>query len=175
MANNIILIGFMGTGKSTIGKLLADRLHLKFYDLDREIEKLLGMSMLNLYKKYGKVRFHAEEKLMFQKLLQKEKAVIATGGTVELSLEALESLKENDTVIGLFLEAEIIHKRLRRRNNRPMIRPRNMYEDIVSMCKERETLYKNAHFCLNTTNLSLEKEVNKILDYLNGEIKNGVL
>ena len=99
MANNIILIGFMGTGKSTIGKLLADRLHLKFYDLDREIEKLLGMSMLTLYKKYGKVRFHAEEKLMLQKLLQKEKAVIATGGTVELSLEALESLKENNIVV----------------------------------------------------------------------------
>ena len=175
MANNIILIGFMGTGKSTIGKLLADRLHLKFYDLDREIEKLLGMSMLNLYKKYGKVRFHAEEKLMFQKLLQKEKAVIATGGTVELSLESLENLKENNTVIALYLEPEIIHKRLRRRNNRPMIRPRNMYEDIVSMCKERESLYKNAHLCLNTTNLSMEKVVNKILDYLNEEAKNGVL
>ena len=126
MAKNIILIGFMGTGKSTIGKLLADKLHVKFYDLDREIEKILGMSMLNLYKKYGKVRFHAEEKLMFQKLLQKENAVIATGGTVELSLESLEDLKKDNTVIALYLVPEIIHKRLRRRNNRPMIRPQNM-------------------------------------------------
>lgn len=175
MANNIILIGFMGTGKSTIGKRLAERLHREFYDLDREIENLMAMSMLNLYQKHGKVRFHAEENLMFQKLLQKENVVIATGGTLELSLENLEKLKQNNTVIALYLEPEIIHKRLKRRNNRPMLSRKNMYEDIVSMCKERELLYNNAHLCLNTTNLSLEKIVNLIQEYLNREDKNGVL
>ena len=65
MARNIILIGFMGTGKSTVGRRLAERLNMPFYDLDREVEKLTGLSMLAMYQKYGEVRFHAEEDLMF--------------------------------------------------------------------------------------------------------------
>ena len=94
MARNIILIGFMGTGKSTVGRRLAERLNMPFYDLDREVEKLTGLSMLAMYQKYGEVRFHAEEDLMFHKLLQKERCVIATGGTLRLSLTDLEKLKE---------------------------------------------------------------------------------
>lgn len=175
VANNIILIGFMGTGKSTIGRRLAERLKRPFYDLDREIEKLTGMPMLALYQKYGEVRFHAEEDLMFGKLLQKERCVIATGGTLRLSLEDLAKLKQNNTVIALYLEPEIIHRRLKRRNNRPMINRKNMYEDIVTKCRARELLYKNADLCINTTNLTLEKIINLLEERLSAEGKNGVL
>ena len=175
VANNIILIGFMGTGKSTIGRRLAERLKRPFYDLDREIEKLTGMPMLALYQKYGEVRFHAEEDLMFGKLLQKERCVIATGGTLRLSMEDLAKLKQNNTVIALYLEPEIIHRRLKRRNNLPMINRKNMYEDIVTKCRARELLYKNADLCINTTNLTLEKIINLLEERLSAEDKNGVL
>jgi len=175
VANNIILIGFMGTGKSTIGKRLADRIHTEFYDLDREIEKIMGISMLSLYQKYGEVRFHAEENLMFQKLLQKERIVIATGGTLDLNLDKLTQLKRDNIVIALSLEPEIIHRRLKRRNNRPMLSKKNMYQEIVTMCKERELLYRNAHLYINTTNQSLEKIIGVIQEFLKKEDKDGVL
>lgn len=175
MAGNIILIGFMGTGKSTVGRRLAERLNMPFYDLDREVEKLTGLSMLAMYQKYGEVRFHAEEDLMFHKLLQKERCVIATGGTLRLSLTDLEKLKENNTVIALYLEPEIIHRRLKRRNNRPMLNRKNMYEDIVNKCRAREMLYQNADVCLNTTDLPLEKIITLLADKLGTEDENGVL
>ena len=74
---------------------------------------MTGLSMLAMYQKYGEARFHAEEDLMFHKLLQKERCVIATGGTLRLSLTDLEKLKEKNTVIALYLEPEIIHRRLK--------------------------------------------------------------
>lgn len=175
MAGNIILIGFMGTGKSTIGRRLAERLNRPFYDLDREVERLTGLSMLALYQKYGEVRFHAEEDLMFSKLLQKECCVIATGGTLRLSLEDLAKLKQDNTVIALYLEPEIIHRRLKRRNNRPMLNRKNMYEDIVAKCRARELLYQNANLCLNTTNLTLDRIINLLEESLSAEDENGVL
>lgn len=175
MAKNIILIGFMGTGKSTVGRRLAEKLNWPFYDLDREIEKITGLSMLALYQKYGEVRFHAEEDLMFHKLLQNEHCVIATGGTLRLSLDDLAKLKQDNMVISLYLEPEIIHRRLKRRNNRPMLNRRNMYEDIVMKCRAREMLYQNATLYLNTTNLTLDKIITLLEEKLGKEDENGVL
>lgn len=68
MEKNIVLIGFMGTGKSTIGMKLAEKLKMQFIDMDREIEKLTGMSIATLFKKHGEIRFRSEESLMSKKL-----------------------------------------------------------------------------------------------------------
>ena len=73
------------------------------------------------------------------------------------------------------MEPEIIHRRLKRRNNRPMLNRKNMYEDIVNKCRAREMLYQNADVCLNTTDLSLEKIITLLADKLGTEDENGVL
>ncbi len=77
MGKNIVLIGFMGTGKSTVGMRLAERLHLEFVDMDREIERITGMSISQLFRKHGETRFRSEEQLMAQKLGQRTNLVIA--------------------------------------------------------------------------------------------------
>ena len=78
MEKNIVLIGFMGTGKSTVGSRLAVRLNRKFVDMDREIERVVGMTVSDIFKRYGEIRFRSEEKLIAQ--TGPGKPVIATGG-----------------------------------------------------------------------------------------------
>ncbi len=68
--DNIILVGFMGTGKTAVGKRLASVLNKRFWDADKEIEKLTGMTLMRLYHKYGQVRFQSEEDLMLRKLVK---------------------------------------------------------------------------------------------------------
>ena len=82
MQNNIILIGFMGSGKSSIGVRLARRLKRTFVDTDREIEKVTGMTVAELFRRHGEVRFRSEEKLMLNKLTSRENLVIAAGGSL---------------------------------------------------------------------------------------------
>ena len=69
---NIILTGFMGAGKSTVGMRLAERLKMEFVDLDREIEKVTGMSVSQIFKRYGEIRFRSEENLMVEKLAKRD-------------------------------------------------------------------------------------------------------
>ncbi|HQE24133.1 MAG TPA: shikimate kinase, partial [Syntrophomonadaceae bacterium] len=84
MGKNIILTGFMGTGKSSVGTRLAERLNREFVDMDREIERLTGMTISQLFRRYGEVRFRSEEKLMAKKLAGQSDLVIATGGGIVL-------------------------------------------------------------------------------------------
>jgi shikimate kinase len=81
MSKNIVLIGFMGTGKSTVGIKLAQRLKRQFVDIDKEIENLNGMSVNDIFRRYGEIRFRSEEKLMAAKLSKRDNLVIATART----------------------------------------------------------------------------------------------
>ena len=148
MARNIILIGFMGTGKSTVGRRLAERLNMPFYDLDREVEKLTGLSMLAMYQKYGEVRFHAEEDLMFHKLLQKERCVIATGGTLRLSLTDLEKLKEKNTVIALYLEPDAQSQEYVRGYRQQVPRAGNALSKCRCMLKYHRFIFRKNNYPL---------------------------
>ena len=92
MGKNIILTGFMGTGKSTVGTKIAERLNRRFVDMDREIEKLTGMTISELFRRYGEGRFRSEEKLMAKKIAVQDDLVVATGGGIVLDQENIELL-----------------------------------------------------------------------------------
>ena len=101
MKNNIILIGFMGSGKSSIGVRLARKLRRSFVDTDREIEKVTGMTVAEIFRRHGEIRFRSEEKLMLMKLIDQENLVIAAGGSLTLDVENIEVFKQNNTIICL--------------------------------------------------------------------------
>ncbi len=167
MEKNIVLIGFMGTGKSTVGLKLAERLSMKFIDMDREIEKVTGMSVSELFKRHGEVRFRSEEKLMAQKLSNKKDIVIATGGGIVLQNENIEALRENGILICLDAEAGDIFERVsRKRSTRPLLKKNLKVEDIVEMLSEREPFYACADFRINTSGRELEAVVNDIVKYI---------
>jgi len=163
---NIILIGFMGTGKTAVGKRLASILNMDFYDSDQEIEKVTGMSVARLFHKHGEIRFRSEETLMIQKLAAKQNAVIATGGGIVLNAENIEKLRNTGYLICLTAKPEVIFDRVKRRNNRPLLKKGDTYETIIKLLEEREELYRCADFTVDTSNMDFEEIINKILKFL---------
>ncbi|MGQ9557705.1 MAG: shikimate kinase [Desulfurispora sp.] len=119
---NIALLGFMGSGKTTAGKRLARRLHRQFLDTDRMIEELLGLTVREIFRKYGEARFRGEEALLISKMAAATRhAVIATGGGVVLNPQNIENLKRSSWLILLDPPLELLLKRLTGKKNRPLL------------------------------------------------------
>ena len=171
MHTNIILIGFMGTGKTAVGKRLATVLQKEFYDTDLEVEKVTGMTISQLFHKYGEVRFRSEEDLALRRLLQKNNCVLATGGGIVLKPNNIAFLKEKGIIICLTARPEIIFERVKKRNNRPLLNRKKRYETITQLMNEREALYKCADFYLDTSDLDFSEITEKIIDFLSTKSK----
>lgn len=164
MEKNIVLIGFMGTGKSTVGMRLAERLHMEFVDMDREIERITGMSISQLFRKHGETRFRSEEQLMAQRLGRGSNLVIATGGGVVLYPENVAALKQNGIIIGLEASPEVILARVsHKKSSRPLLKKHTTIEDIEAMLAAREEFYACADIRINTTGQELNKVVNEVI------------
>lgn len=167
MGKNIVLIGFMGTGKSTVGLKLAEKLRREFIDMDKEIEKVTGMAINDLFRKHGEIRFRSEEKLMAKKLSAQENVVIATGGGIVLQEENIAALKENGILICLDAEPEDIYERVsRKKGTRPLLKKNLQVTDVAEMLKNREPYYACADYRVNTSNKSLDEVVNNIIKYI---------
>lgn len=171
MKSNIILIGFMGTGKTAVGKRLASILEREFFDSDQEVETVTGMSISQLFNKYGEVRFRSEENLAIQRLARKKNCIIATGGGIILDQANINLLQKNGIIICLSARPEIIFERVKRRNNRPLLKKENLYESIVELMKDREELYKCADFYINTSDFGFQEIIDKIIIFLKKEYK----
>ncbi|KUG05057.1 shikimate kinase i [hydrocarbon metagenome] len=164
MGKNIVLIGFMGTGKSTVGIKLAERLKMQFIDMDREIEKLTGMSIPMLFKKHGEIRFRSEEQLMSQKLSERTNLVIATGGGVVLNKENVESLRKSGILICLDADPRVILSRVnRKKGSRPLLKKNLDIEDIEKMLNDREEYYSLADYRIDTSLKEMDKIVQEII------------
>ncbi|MGI5880329.1 MAG: shikimate kinase [Syntrophomonadaceae bacterium] len=167
MGKNIVLIGFMGTGKSSVGMKLAERLNRKFVDMDREIERVCGMSVSDIFRRYGEVRFRSEERLMAGKLARQTGLVIATGGGVILADGNLEALQKNGTVINLEAKPEYIFQRVnRKKGTRPLIKKNITVEDIKEMLQHRQPLYQQAEVIVNTNDKGVDEVVEEIIAIL---------
>ncbi|HNX27850.1 MAG TPA: shikimate kinase [Syntrophomonadaceae bacterium] len=164
MGKNIVLTGFMGTGKSTVGMKLAERLKMEFVDLDREIERVTGMSVSQIFKRYGEIRFRSEENLMAAKLAKKENLVIATGGGTVLQENNIETFRENGLIICLEADPEDIFARVnRKRGTRPLLKKNLTIEDIKKMLADRSFFYQQADYRLNTSGKDLDSIVKEII------------
>lgn len=162
---NIILTGFMGAGKSTVGMRLAERLKMEFVDLDREIEKVTGMSVNQIFKRYGEIRFRSEENLMVEKLAKRDGLVIATGGGTILREENMQILRNNGIIILLEASPEDIFARVsRKRGTRPLLRKNLTIENIEAMLADRDPFYQQADHRINTSGKDLDTIVKEIMN-----------
>ncbi len=153
MGKNIVLIGFMGTGKSSVGIKLAEKFGMVFIDMDKEIEKVTHMSINQIFRKHGEKRFRSEERLLAKKLGFKKNLVIATGGGVVLNEENVEALEANGVLICLEASPEEILKRVKRKRAcRPLIKKEYGENEIRAMLQEREVFYARSDFRINTDN-----------------------
>ncbi|MDP3051305.1 MAG: shikimate kinase [Eubacteriales bacterium] len=163
---NIILIGFMGTGKTVVGRRLARILKRDFVDTDAEIERATGKSIRQLFAEEGEARFRSEESILCAKLARQEGLVIATGGGIVLNPQNVDRLREAGILIGLSADPEVILQRVGLRGNRPLLRGGNNLERIKELLRERAGAYDVAEFTLDTNFGTPEQNARAIVDYL---------
>lgn len=166
MRKNIIITGFMGTGKSVVAKELARKLKMEFIDMDQIIEEDQGMSISDIFARYGENYFREQENKLVKKLSQKENMVIATGGGTLLSSDNARMLGQAGEIVCLYADSQTIYNRVRRKNDRPLLKGENILNKINLLLEERKKIYDNMKWKINTSNFTTQEVVDKIINLL---------
>ena len=169
MRKNIIITGFMGTGKSVVAKELARKLKMEYIDMDQVIEKQQGLTIPDIFTKYGEKYFREQENKLVKELSKKENIVIATGGGTLLSSDNTRILRQKGNIICLYADSQIIYNRVKRRNNRPLLNGENILDKINHLLKERKKIYDNIKWKIDTTNFTTQEVVDQIIKLLKVE------
>ena len=165
---NIYLIGLMGSGKTTLGKILSKKLDKNFYDSDHVIEEKLGVDVPMIFEYEGEAGFREREKDSLKELVSKKNIVLATGGGIILSKSNRDLLSENGIVIYLKSNQKDLIKRMKNDKTRPLLKNGNIEEIIKKLCKEREPLYEEiADFEIVTKNKRIHEVINEIITIIN--------
>jgi shikimate kinase len=167
----VILIGYRASGKSTLGKLLAARIKIPFWDADSLVEENLGMPIKEIVASHGWDFFRAREKETIQRLSQKGACVIATGGGVILDKENVDLLKKLGIVIWINAPLQDIIERLvedkKAEATRPQFTAGSLVQETIDILQERIPLYKKAaDMMIETASLSAPQSAEKIYQYL---------
>ena len=163
MKKSLVLTGMMGVGKSTIGRLLAKRLKVKFIDVDKVIEKKEQKSIKKIFEDDGEKYFRKlEEKITFKTLKNKE-AVIALGGGAFINSEIREKILKSCKSVWLKVDLNKLINRYKRNNRRPLIDKKKLDTDVKKIYQSRKKIYSLANFRINCDNMSKAQIVEKIL------------
>lgn len=164
---NIVLIGFMGSGKTSMGRFLSRELDYEFFDTDKEMENVTGLKVNQIMKKYGKIRFASEERLIMKKLAAMDHTIIATGGSFIDNEENVNALKDRSIFVFLDVEDEVIIDRLKRRKIRPFMEKGSLSELVPKIYGQRRPIYeKYADITVNTTEMTMEETAQEIMKRL---------
>lgn len=167
-SQNIILVGPMGSGKTTIGRQLAKQLNLEFFDSDHEIENKTGANIPLIFELEGEEGFRKRETAMLDELSRKQNIVLATGGGAVLAEENRNLLRQRGHVIYLSANIEQLWERTRLDKNRPLLQTENPREKIATLLELRDPLYRDvADTIINTGNGNLKSVLKQILPILN--------
>ena len=162
---NIALIGFMGTGKSSVGRLLAEQLHFTFVDTDELIEARTGKSISAIFAELGEAAFRKIEREVVAELAVRKRAVISTGGGVGANPENLSNLKSHALVVCLWASPEKIWDRVKNQSHRPLLRETYPKVKIRELLAAREPFYKQADVLLNTELRSLREVAHQVIHH----------
>lgn len=163
---NIYVVGFMGTGKSTVGKKLSLLLRKKFVEMDDEIEKKEHLKITDIFKQKGEAYFRIREEELLEALSQKEDLVISCGGGTVVNPRNLERMNTSGISICLWAEPSVVLDRVKSSAHRPLLCAERPLLKIQGLLREREPFYKKARFAIDTTKLSpggVVKELRGIL------------
>lgn len=165
---HIILIGMMGTGKSTIGSFLASRIPFPYVDLDQWIEQQQYLSINQIFEQYGEPRFRSLESQALQYFLrQSQPHLIMTGGGIVLDPKHTQWMKKNGVVFHLQAEVETLIQRLEQDQSRPLLQG-DAKERIRSIWNQRKSLYESAaDYQIKTDFRSAQSIAEEILSYWN--------
>jgi shikimate kinase len=149
---NIVLTGFMGTGKSEVSKKLSKILGWKVIDIDTEIEKSQNMKITEIFKQFGEPGFRDIETETIKKLSKNKNVIISTGGGAVLRQENIDALRENGVIICLTATPETILKRISNNNDRPLLQVEEPLKKIRELLEFRMPHYEKADIIIDTEN-----------------------
>jgi len=163
---NIVLVGFMGTGKTTIAKELARRLNFNYISIDELIEKRENKSISQIFAEKGESYFRDLESEIVKEVSQGNNLIIDAGGGVVLREENVLNLKKKGILICLKAKPEVILERTKGYTHRPLLNVPNPKERIEELLKIREPYYRKADYFIDTSNISVQEAVEKILEII---------
>ena len=161
--HNLALVGFMATGKSSVGQLVAAQLHFRFADTDELIEAQAGKTISAIFEEEGEARFREYERAVVEELKSFHRTVIATGGGLVTHGENLNSLKTHALVICLWASPETIWERVRHQGHRPLLQTPDPQATIRQLLAEREPFYRQTDVLVNTERRALKEVVYHVI------------
>ncbi len=163
---NIVLTGMMGTGKTIVGKKLAQKLSMKYISTDEMIEKDVGMSIPKIFQRNGEPYFRELETKAVKCVAMLDNFVIDTGGGVVQKSENMEELERNGAIICLTATPEVILKRTSKTNYRPLLNVDNPVKEIEKLLRKRKKFYKRCNRMIDTSRKGIEEVVDEIIKFV---------
>ena len=160
---NIVFLGVMGSGKSSIGSLISKRLGKEFFDIDQCIENELDMKISKIFKEKGESYFRTLEERITLQILKKRGVVVALGGGAFLNKNIRKEVIKNHFSIWLKVSSKILIKRLKNTKNRPLALNITK-EELINLIKKRSNFYSRALYKVICNNMSKTQIINKIID-----------
>ena len=164
MKKNLILVGMMASGKTTLGKIIAKKQNLKFIDTDLNIEKNNYMTIKEIFEKKGEKFFRIEEEKETLKCLKKNNCVISLGGGAFMNKKIRENVLKNSISIWLDVDAKTISERISWNDKRPLLDKEDDLDKINKLYTERKDTYKKAKYKIACKDLRKNILVKKILN-----------
>ena len=163
MKKNLVLIGMMAVGKTTLAKIVAKKYNLKFVDTDANIRKKNSMSIAEIFEKKGENFFRKEEEKEVLKSLKDSNCVIALGGGAFINKTVRENVLKNAISIWLNIDIETLNSRIKNNYKRPLLKKENNQAKLKRLYVERKKIYELANHKIECGNLSKENIVKKIM------------
>ncbi|MCX7626688.1 MAG: (d)CMP kinase [Candidatus Sumerlaeaceae bacterium] len=172
MDTNVVLIGMMGSGKTTIGRLLAEKTGMEFIDLDELVERRAGMTIAEIFQGHGEEHFRDLESQVLEEIASSRHAVIATGGGIVKRAENRQLLRDLGLVVWLDAPAEVLAERIGEDPDRPLLSRSQPLKKLTQLLHERRDLYaETSHIHLDTTEHTPEEIAARILEELHERYK----
>ncbi|NQT95527.1 MAG: shikimate kinase [Candidatus Omnitrophica bacterium] len=161
---NIVLVGFMGTGKTEVGKIVAQRLQRQRLCLDDMIEWKVGKPVVRIFKEDGEPYFRKIEAEVVREASKDKNVVLDAGGGVVIDENNVKYLKEHGILICLMARAEVIYQRTKGHLHRPLLNTPDPVASIDKLMKEREEYYNRADYKIDTSDVPLEEVADKVIE-----------
>lgn len=163
---NIALAGFMGVGKSSVGRLVAAELQFEFVDTDEVIESRTGVKVSEIFAMHGEAVFRKFERELVEEMAAWSGKVISTGGGLVVEPDNLASLKEHSLVVCLWATPDTIYQRTKHQTHRPLLRADDPLAKIRELLATREAAYKQADVLVNTEQRSIKEIAVHVLHHI---------
>tara|TARA_B100000902_G_scaffold363266_1_gene382299 strand:- start:2203 stop:2727 length:525 start_codon:yes stop_codon:yes gene_type:complete len=160
---NLVFLGMMGSGKTTMGKLISKKLRLDFFDTDQLIENEMGMTISKIFKSKGEQFFRDIEEKITLNILKKKKIIIALGGGGFLNSNIRKEILSNHLSFWLKWDDETIIQRIKNSKKRPIVLNSSSHE-LSKLIKKRSNIYSKALYKMNCDNLNKSEVANKIIN-----------